>query len=120
MLTFTSKKRLRTTSDVSSTAPGNATTYQVYISVDFRWLIVPIASVIFAFIFLLAVMAESRRCGVPAWKSSQTAALLCLDEAARKQVGPLDTAKRTMGKRADGVRVRLQREGRDGWQLAKV
>lgn len=63
-------------------------------------------------------MVESRRRKVPAWKSSQTAALLCLGEGARKAVGGLDMAKE-MEERVGAVGVRLEKEG-EGWVLEKV
>ena len=58
---------------------------EVFISVDFWWLVLPIATVLSTLILLLIVMLQSRRYGVPPWKSSQldTMRVLALGAKAR-------------------------------------
>lgn len=44
---------------------------EVYIDVNFYWLILPFAAVVASLILLVTVIQQSRREGIPAWKNSQ-------------------------------------------------
>ena len=73
---------------------------------------VPITCVVAAALLLVAVMVESRRHNVPAWKHSQLAALLALDLPTRQRVETLSEAQ------VGDVPVRLGREGEgEPWRL---
>ncbi|MCJ1270468.1 hypothetical protein MMC22_010365 [Lobaria immixta] len=102
---------LRTTSDHSESAPGTATYFEIHISVNFRWLIIPILSIVLAFVFLIAVIAESRRKHIPAWKSDQIAVLFAIEPEMRARMERLDAAQ------VKDELVVLERKGPRGWQL---
>ena len=108
--------RLRTTSDQQSIAPGTALEPDVHIEVDFRWLILPIASVILSLVLLLTVMFETARSGVPAWKMSNIAALLSIDHGAGKAIASQDHTRR-LDERASNLAVKLKRGDDRGWFL---
>ena len=78
--------RMRTTSDTNDPVLGRATYSEAYIAINFRWLIVPIVSVLLALLLLVAVVISSRRAGLPAWKDSQTRALLAIEPETRLRV----------------------------------
>ena len=90
---------------------GTATYYETYISVDFRWLIVPILPIALALVFLVAVVAESRSRHIPVWKDDQTAALLAIEPETRGRMEQLDAAQMR------DVPVVFEHEGRRSWQL---
>lgn len=107
---------LRTTSDEKSSAPGEAMIPEVYIAVEFRWLIAPIASVILALLFLLMIILESAQWGIPSWRSSQIKPLLSLDPSAAKALS-LPGASKRPEERAKELEMRLE-QGADGqWKL---
>lgn len=113
---LTEISRLRTTSDEQSTASGEALIPEVYIAVELRWLIIPIASVILTLLFLLMIIFQSARSGVPAWRLSQIQPLLSLDQSAAKALSLPDASKRPE-ERAKELEMRLG-QGADGqWRL---
>ena len=57
---------------------GIGTKTEIYIDVNFYWLILPIFTVTFALILLVVVIQQSREYGIPAWKSSQLETLRML------------------------------------------
>ncbi|KAL9105116.1 MAG: hypothetical protein Q9163_000034 [Psora crenata] len=107
---------LRTTSDLNSTTAGFAQAPQVHIAVQFRWLIVPIASVILSLILLSAVIFETARSGVPAWKMSSIGALLSLDHDAGSAIASQDH-NRPLDERARDLTLRLKQGGDQQWIL---
>ncbi|KAL8716979.1 MAG: hypothetical protein Q9225_005740 [Loekoesia sp. 1 TL-2023] len=115
-LTTSMTNALRTTSDNPSTAPGIAETPEVHIAVEFRWLIVPIASVILSLILLSAVIFETPRSGAPAWKASFIAALLSLDHDAGNAIASQDHS-RSLNERARDLSLRLKQGGNRQWTL---
>ena len=108
--------RLRTTSDNNSTAPGIAEALETHIAVQFRWLIVPIASVILSLILLSAVIFETARSGAPAWKASSIAALLSLDHDAGNAIASQDHS-RSLDERARDLALRLKQGENRQWTL---
>lgn len=111
-----SLRRLRYSSDENPTIPGIASEPVIYIFVNFRWLIVPILSTILSLFFLLTVIFETTRSGVPAWKASPIAALLSLDHDAGSAIAAQDHS-RSLDARARELTLRLKSEGRHGWFL---
>lgn len=112
--------RLRVTSDEKTTTPGVAETPKIYIAVEFRWLIVPIISVILALLFLLATMSESARRGIPAWRMSQIKPLLSLDQSAAEVLSPSPPPEMTIGppeNRAKELKLRLKQGDDQQWRL---
>ena len=108
--------RLRTTSDEKSSASGEASIPEVYIAVELRWLIIPIASVILTLFFLLMIIYESAQSGIPAWRLSQVQPLLSLDQSAAEALSLSDTDKRPE-ERAKELEMTLKK-GADGqWRL---
>ena len=101
---------------MNSTAPGTAKTPEVHIAVEFRWLIVPIASVILSLILLSAVIFETARTGAPAWKASSIAALLSLDHDAANAIA-LQDHSRSLDERARNLALRLKQGGKREWTL---
>ena len=93
---------------------------EIYIVVDFRWLILPIISVIFALIFLVAVMIESAQCGIPAWKMSQIVPLLSLDQSAAELMVSSSSnpaVEKSLRARAMDVQIKLE-QGKEGiWKM---
>lgn len=93
---------------------------EVYISVELKWLTIPIASVILSLLFLLIIIFESARSGVPAWRLSQVKPLLSLDPSAAQALSSsppdLDASQRPEV-RAKELEMRLG-QGMDGqWRL---
>ena len=89
---------------------------EVYIAVELRWLIIPIASVILTLLFLSMIILESDQCGIPSWRSSQIKPLLSLDQSAAKVLSLPDASMRPE-ERAKELEMRLE-QGADGqWKL---
>lgn len=99
--------------------PGTALEPVIYISVNFHWLILPSLSLILTLLFLLAVIFETARSGVPAWKASPIAALLALDHDAGSAIAAQDHS-RSLDARARELTLRLKSGGKQGWFLWKV
>ncbi|KAL8865305.1 MAG: hypothetical protein Q9174_006958, partial [Haloplaca sp. 1 TL-2023] len=66
---------LRNTSNMPAVATGVVTSFEVYIQIQWGWMVVPIATVMLSLVFLILTMYLSRYNGIPAWKSSVLAAL---------------------------------------------
>jgi len=112
---------MRNTSIIPSKALGTATYDEVFISVDFRWLTVPILSIILSLLFLVLVMVETRRKEVPVWKDELDKALLAVEPETRARMeglmgasnGGAGSGERQMGE----VPVVVEKEGKRGWWL---
>lgn len=104
---------LRTTSNLPATAPGTATYNEIYISVDFRWLILPILSIVLSLVFLVAVAVETRRKEVPVWKDGLGKVLCAVEPETRVRMEELEDTKERWG----SVPVVVEREGERGWWL---
>lgn len=74
---------MRTTSNETTLIPATATRAEVYIAVNFYWLILPTAAVLLALLLVAVVVLESKSRQIPAWKSSQLAALFSIDSGTR-------------------------------------
>ena len=103
--------RLAPYSALTVTAPGTPSHMAVFISVDFRWLIVPILSIGLSLVFLLAVMFETWRSQAPIWKDGQLDALYAIDPGTRVMLEALDGA----GMKSE--EVRLEKGGQRGCGL---
>lgn len=55
---------------------GTAIAMESYIHARWSWLLLPIAMVVLAIVFLLPTVWQSRRWGVPSWRSSALAAMM--------------------------------------------
>ena len=86
------------------------------------WLVAPIATVPFTIFFLLAIIFRTRNAHVPAWKSSQLAAILALHPNVRNILGGGMMPSHGMDETARhaDAEVRLEAKGDGKWQLAKV
>ncbi|KAL9629941.1 MAG: hypothetical protein Q9164_006653 [Protoblastenia rupestris] len=107
---------LRTTADQAATFPGVAQSPENYIAVEFRWLIVPILSVILSLIFLSAVIYATAQSGVPVWKTSPIAALLSLDHDVGSAIASQDHT-RSLDERANDLALQLKQGGDSSWVL---
>ena len=65
---------------------GTAWVTETFIAVQFLWLIVPLAAVVFVLILMLAVMIHSKRHNIPAWKNSQWQAMAMLEPRPRQAI----------------------------------
>ena len=104
---------LRTSSNIPATAPGTANYNEIYISVDFRWLVLPILSIALSLVFLVAVAVETKRKGVPVWKDGLGKVLCAVEPETRVRMEKLDDNKEGW----ESVPVVIEREGRRGWWL---
>lgn len=112
---------MRKTSNIPDKALGTATRNEVFISVDFRWLAVPILSIILSLVFLVLVVVETRRREVPVWKDDLDKALLAVEPETRARMeglmgasnGGAGSSERQMGE----VPVVVEKEGKRGWWL---
>lgn len=104
---------LRTTSNNQSNVFGIANYDEIYISVNFRWLILPMLSIALSLIFLVAVALVTRRREVPLWKDGLGKALCALEPETRIRMEGLNDGK-------DGARnvpIVFERDGGRGWWL---
>ncbi|KAL8980961.1 MAG: hypothetical protein Q9205_004112 [Flavoplaca limonia] len=112
------KARLRTTTDIPDNFPGTSTSFEVYIQIEWAWMIVPITTVILSLIFLLITIHQSRQRKIPAWKSSLLAVLLSLSSETRSDLGGIIRTKE-MEEMAKKKYVRLESNGGQ-WQIMKA
>ena len=116
---------LRTTSIAPSqinqqTAPSY--TFEVYIDIVWAWLVAPIATIPFTILFLLSTIVKTWRAKIPAWKSSQLAALLALSPAVRDMLGGAMDSQGVMDEKAQEANtdVRLECLGSRRWELVRA
>ena len=83
----------------------------VFISVDLGRPIVPILSISWGLIFLLAVIFETWRSRAPIWKDEQLDALFAIDSGTRARLEAFDDAG------MKSVEVKLEKGGQRGWEL---
>ncbi|KAL9041872.1 MAG: hypothetical protein Q9214_003960 [Letrouitia sp. 1 TL-2023] len=107
----------------SATASGTSSSMEVYISVNFGWLVIPILSIVFSFVFLLLVMFETRKKHVPVWKDGQMNTVLAVEPETRKEmeklVGLTDEKGRDRFREVE-VTMAKEGEGEGGkWRLRK-
>ncbi|CAO1602441.1 hypothetical protein XANCAGTX0491_006050 [Xanthoria calcicola] len=117
-LAVSMSKALRTTTDVPDNIRGTPSSFEVYIQIEWAWLIVPIAAVGLSLIFLLLTMYLSRKRKIPAWKSSLLAVLLGLTSEARRDWGTI-RRPREMEETAKARSIRLEANGGQ-WQMVKA
>lgn len=110
--------RLRTTTDLGYNVSGTSTSFEVYIDIEWVWMVVPIATVILSLIFLLVTIRLSRRSKIPAWKSSLLAVLLGLSPQTRSDFGGIRRPKE-MEATAKDKNVRLEANAGQ-WQVVKA
>lgn len=110
--------RLRTTSELPATVNGTSSSFEVYIQIQWAWMIVPIATLVLSLILLLLTIYLSRRSRIPAWKSSLLAVMFSLNSETRRDVGGMANPL-SMEERAKGRRVRLVAEGGQ-WSILKT
>ncbi len=108
---------LRTTSDLIETHPGIASTNEIYIQIVWPWMILPIASIILSWVFLVLTMSITKRRKIPVLKSSLLAALLGLDTDTKRDLGGI-TSVAAMEKHAGQQNVRLESDGTE-WHILK-
>ena len=103
---------MRTTSVHKSSVSGTPLLVQVFIAINFYWLILPLLSIVLALILLLIVIFQSRRLGLPAWKSNQMHTISLLETNAQEKVRiDVEAAKQ--------MRVRLRKDQGENWSLQK-
>jgi len=112
---------IRTTSDIPYKALGTATYNEVFISVNFWWLTVPMLSIVLSLVFLVLVMRETKRREVPVWKDELDKALLAVEPETRARMEEVMGARHGGAGRGEGpvgeVPVVFEREGKGGWWL---
>ncbi|KAL8710173.1 MAG: hypothetical protein Q9220_005256 [cf. Caloplaca sp. 1 TL-2023] len=108
-----------TTAGQKDTAPGIASVPEIHIAVQFRWLAVPIASVILSFIFLLLVIFKTSRHGIPTWKMSSVAAILSIDRDTAQLIASQDHSA-PLSSRAKALRLRLGQGDDLDWRLKSI
>ncbi|KAG8533521.1 uncharacterized protein KY384_002307 [Bacidia gigantensis] len=102
---------MRTTADYSNLAVGTVSYTEIFIKVNFFWLILPIAAVLWVLMFLVIVIIQSKRAGIPAWKTSQLQAMQVLEPGVRDGLR-LD--------KDEGAKMRVRLvTGEEGWLLGK-
>ncbi|KAI9711687.1 MAG: hypothetical protein M1828_001798 [Chrysothrix sp. TS-e1954] len=98
---------------------GGVYTTEIYFDVSWPWLTLPIVSVVITLALLVLTVRQSRRNGIPAWKSSQLAALQALNPRVRSKLGDgmitNSEMKAAVKKRAISVALKAV-EGRR-WEL---
>ncbi len=104
---------LRETAIAPSNITGTATSNQIYISVDFRWLVLPILCLVLSLLFLIAVAVETRRKDVPLWKDGFGKVLCAVEPETRARMEALEDTKEGRG----SVPMVVEREGGQGWWL---
>ncbi|KAL8915657.1 MAG: hypothetical protein Q9172_006787 [Xanthocarpia lactea] len=109
---------LRTTTDLPDNVTGISSSFEVYIQIEWTWMIVPIATIILSLIFLLITIHLSWQRRIPAWKSSLLAVLLGLNSETRSELGGIGQLKE-MEEMAEKKGVRLQGSG-GRWQIVKA
>ncbi|KAL9042566.1 MAG: hypothetical protein Q9214_003738 [Letrouitia sp. 1 TL-2023] len=109
---------LRTTSDNPWTISGVPSSFEVYIQIQWAWMIVPFTTVILTSVFLLLTIYVSRQNKIPAWKSSLLAALLSLNTDLRRDLGSVRQPA-SMEKQAGVEPVRLEAKN-EQWQIGKA
>ncbi|KAH8674232.1 hypothetical protein BX600DRAFT_509418 [Xylariales sp. PMI_506] len=116
--------KMRNTADLLNVTniAGKEAHNETCISVQWQWLIFPIALVIMSMLFLVATIIESARqqrlSQIQIWKSSPQALLFSgLDPGLRDSpYGATDT-KEQMDQRAAGMLLQLERQGDDGFRF---
>ncbi|KAK4694881.1 hypothetical protein P7C71_g2768, partial [Lecanoromycetidae sp. Uapishka_2] len=104
---------MRSTSDHPSNITGTSTYEETFISVDFRWLVLPIFSIALSLLFLVAVALVTRKSEVPLWKDKIGKVLTALEPETRLRMEGLDDSKDGVG----AVPVVFERDGGRGWCL---
>ncbi|KAL8703517.1 MAG: hypothetical protein Q9201_003302 [Fulgogasparrea decipioides] len=117
-LSVSMSNAMRTVSDLPGNVSGTSSSFEVYIEIQWAWMIVPIAAVVLSLIFLLSTIYLSRRSKIPAWKSSLLAHLSSLNTEMRKDVGGMREPL-SMKNRAKSLNVRLEADDRQ-WQIVKA
>ncbi|KAL8870401.1 MAG: hypothetical protein Q9174_003547 [Haloplaca sp. 1 TL-2023] len=111
---------MRSGSIYPSNQTNDSLTYEIYFSIDWSWLIVPILSIPATLIFLVAVIVRGHRLGVPAWKTSTLASLQALNPQTRAALGNGMYRQSTMEKmvaRGDRVRLSPLDRSQGKWEL---
>ena len=112
-LTLIGMHRIRMTSQNLTYIRGTATKTEIYIDVNFYWLILPIAAVVMAFVLLVVVIQQSRSYGILGWKSSQLETLRMLAPEPRATF----VKNKAQGRK---LKVKLSRTASNRWILAQV
>ena len=60
---------------------------EIYFEVSWPWLIIPILTIPITLIFFVLTILRSSRNNIPAWKSSQLAALQAMNRRIRAKLG---------------------------------
>lgn len=77
---------LRTDQGFTTVARGTAWSEQVFVHIDWVWMILPLSLLFASLGFLLAVMFTTGRSGARVWKSGSLTTLYALEEAAKQDL----------------------------------
>ena len=113
------KYSMRTTSNETTQIPATATKIEGYIAVNFYWLLLPIAAVLQVLLLLAIVVFESKSRHIPAWKSSQLAALLSIDSGTRMALVDANIREAEKNTCSFGER-RGRKVATQGWRLGEM
>ena len=107
---------IRSVSPATEKAVGTAFGTEAYVRVAWAWLSLPVTLVLLSFLFLVAAIVQTAGRKAPVWKSSSLAVMFQgLRELPEGSQGKVSGMERL----AEGMRVRLERDGGGGWRLVR-
>ncbi|TPX21344.1 hypothetical protein DIZ76_015300 [Coccidioides immitis] len=99
-------------------AMGSSLSAEVFVSVQWEWLTLPLALIGLSLIVLVSTLAKARHLGAKVWKSSSLAILLGFNVDTRKRMPDLDH-KDILDNSTEGVVVSLEDSGDHTWSIVR-
>ncbi|EER29434.1 hypothetical protein CPC735_071160 [Coccidioides posadasii C735 delta SOWgp] len=99
-------------------AMGSSLSAEVFVSVQWEWLTLPLALIGLSLIVLVSTIVKARRLGAKVWKSSSLAILLGFNVDTRKRMPDLDH-KDILDNSTKGVVVSLEDSGDHTWSIVR-
>ncbi|EFW15362.1 conserved hypothetical protein [Coccidioides posadasii str. Silveira] len=99
-------------------AMGSSLSAEVFVSVQWEWLTLPLALIGLSLIVLVSPIVKARRLGAKVWKSSSLAILLGFNVDTRKRMPDLDH-KDILDNSTEGVVVSLEDSGDHTWSIVR-
>lgn len=108
------KNAMRSVTNVTLPVKGDASSMEVYVSVRWVWLILPLSLLHLSLVFLLATMKKTAKEGV--WKTSAIATLLygLPDDMQRK----ITTEANNCTPRSKSKQLKVKLHGTQGWRVS--
>jgi hypothetical protein len=98
---------------------GTSFTPQIFVSVQWEWLTLPLALIALSLVVLVSTILKGRRHGTKIWKSSSLATLFGLDVDTRRRLGDLEDQD-VLDNLTENVMVALKDSGDHGWCLVEA